>query len=485
MISSKRRMIDSVFLLALAATLSALGCNEPERKTNVLVKSPAATAQKESAPVLKEAAAPAAPAGPSAFQQAGERFVKQVSAGQFEDAVGVFDKTLQENLGAGKLKTMWEAIGKDHGAFLKPGASRQQTNPDQVLVIVPAHFERGIVEFHLIFDKASERVVGIKAVALDDPAPASQPAGHNAAILTRELSAGEKGWPLPGTLTLPKAAKGKVAAIVFVHDSGPFDRDETVGPNKLFAELARGLALRGIASYRYDSRRKVHAERIPKMKAFTAKEEFLNDALAAVAQLRTQPEINPAAIFVAGHGLGGTVAPRLLLRDPQIAGLILLGAPSTPLEDNLLRQVRFLMKLDEKMTAEEKKRLTELEKQVAAVKTLKEGGEPGAALPFDIPASYWLDLRQWPPLDVVKKTKAPILVLQGARDAQVERADFQGWARALRGRKGAMTKSYPALDHLFHEGERLSTPVELMKPGKVPIYVFDDVAAWVKGVMRR
>ena len=43
-----------------------------------------------------------------------------------------------------------------------------------------------------------------------------------------------------------------------VHGSGPNDRDETVGPNKLFRDLADSLAAYGIASLRYEKRTRVY-----------------------------------------------------------------------------------------------------------------------------------------------------------------------------------------------------------------------------------
>jgi hypothetical protein len=39
-----------------------------------------------------------------------------------------------------------------------------------------------------------------------------------------------------------------------VHGSGPNDRDSTVGANKIFRDLAEGLASAGIAVLRYDKR---------------------------------------------------------------------------------------------------------------------------------------------------------------------------------------------------------------------------------------
>jgi fermentation-respiration switch protein FrsA (DUF1100 family) len=74
----------------------------------------------------------------------------------------------------------------------------------------------------------------------------------------------------------------------------------------------------------------------------------------------------------------------------------------------------------------------------------------------------------------------PILILQGERDYQVTMGDFEGWKRAMGDLSNVTLKSYPALNHLFMEGEGKSTPDEYLEPGNVAAEVIDDIAAWVK-----
>src|SRR3546814_15587681 len=39
-----------------------------------------------------------------------------------------------------------------------------------------------------------------------------------------------------------------------LHGSGPHDRDESIGPNRPFLDIARGLAAQGVAVLRYEKR---------------------------------------------------------------------------------------------------------------------------------------------------------------------------------------------------------------------------------------
>ena len=169
---------------------------------------------------------------------------------------------------------------------------------------------------------------------------------------------------MPGTLTLPRG-EGPFAAAVLVHGSGPQDRDETIGPNKPFRDLAWGLASQGIAVLRYEKRTHTHGRAWPRcVKTLTIKEETIDDALAAVAELRKHKEINAKHIVVIGHSLGATAAPQIGERDKSIAGLVLLAGNARPLEDLVLEQITYIKSLNGELTEKDRQELAELKQQV-------------------------------------------------------------------------------------------------------------------------
>src|SRR4051794_36392117 len=131
-------------------------------------------------------------------------------------------------------------------------------------------------------------------------------------------------WALPGTLTLPTGT-GPFPAVVLVHGSGPHDRDETIGPNKPFRDLAWGLATRGIAVLRYEKRTKEHGAKFVKENTYTLRSEVIDDVRAAVALLRSHRSVDPKRIFVAGHSQGAVAAPRVAELEPGLGGVILLA----------------------------------------------------------------------------------------------------------------------------------------------------------------
>ena len=183
------------------------------------------------------------------------------------------------------------------------------------------------------------------------------------------MQIGKGEWVLPGTLSVP-VGDGPFAAVLLVHGSGPNDRDETIGPNKPFRDLAWGLASQGIAVLRYDKRTKVYPEKMRDLvSTITVKEEVIDDVLYAVSLLRSIAEVKPQCIVVLGHSLGGYLLPRIGAADTGIAGLIVLAGLCRTLEDTILDQFSYIYSLSGTLSAEQQKQLDELKKQVALVKS--------------------------------------------------------------------------------------------------------------------
>ena len=288
------------------------------------------------------------------------------------------------------------------------------------------------------------------------------------AFREREIGIGDQ-WKLPGTLTVP-VGQGPFPAVVLVHDSGPWDRDQMVGSVKIFKDLAEGLASRGVVVLRYDKRTKVYPG-AARSKDYTVEKEVMEDAGLALALLRTQPEVKADHVFVLGFGLGGYVAPRIAEADGKTAGMILLEANARPLEDVLVDQAQYL---------EYSQQQVDTIKGIAAkIKKLGPADEDGPPL-LGMPAPYILDLQGYNPTGQAKLLGLPMLILQGERDFQVTLKDFNLWKAGLASQKNVTPKSYPALDHVLVAGQGKSAEADYKKAGQhVAPEVIDDVAKWI------
>lgn len=262
-----------------------------------------------------------------------------------------------------------------------------------------------------------------------------------------------------------------------MHGSGPQDRDEQIGPNRPFRDIAHGLAAQGIAVLRYDKRTRVHPQQFVG-KDFTIDQETTDDAVAAVALLDTTTGIDPKRVFVFGHSQGAMLAPRIASRSGHgVAGLVLFAAPARKLLDILLEQNQRLVAQAGEPAAN-KATIENLQAQIKAVRS----GKPMApdASPLGLPASYWRSTDQVSPVAEAKTIPQPMLLLQGGRDIQVVDADWQLWNKGLAGRQNITFKHYPALNHLGIAGSGPGTVAEYHQPGHVDAQLIADVATWIK-----
>ena len=357
------------------------------------------------------------------------------------------------------------------------GAPVTEQESGNLLVSFPVQFEKVNVNIQFTMN-ASSQVAGLYFRPQNAPLPAIwQRPGYSDlnSFHAREVTVGVDPWKLGATLLIPNG-KPPFPGLVLVHGPGPNDRDETMYANKVFADLAEGLASRGIAVLRYDKRTKVYAEKMSEME-FTVQQETVDDAVQAAALLRKQPEIAPNHVFVLGHSLGGYLLQRIATRDGKFAGLIFFAANARPVEVMALEQNEYVASLSSAPTPDSQKRLADLRAEVMKVRAL----DPHKSNPpvlMGLPLAYLLDLKGYDPL-AVKTLGLPMLFLQGERDFQTSMKDFDIWKSAMAGQRDVTFHSYPGLNHLFEVGNGKSTPGEYRVPGNVSGEALRDIAEWI------
>lgn len=312
----------------------------------------------------------------------------------------------------------------------------------------------------------------VAALALLGMAPAI-----GADFVERDLTVGQGEWAVSGTLTMPGKGKGPWPAAVLIHGSGPHDRDSTVGATKPFRDLAHGLAAKGVAVLRYDKRTYQHQGRLAAATEMTPKEEVFDDAAAAVYLLRKMPEVNGDRVFVIGHSMGATLAPRMAPLIPKLGGIVMLAASARPIADVVVEQIAYLRTQPENQSAEAQAKIAEIEQAAAKLKAIR---EDDAGFILGAPVSYWRWWGQYDPLGEAAKLELPVLILQGERDYQVTMTDFELWKKRLGGKANVTLKSYEDLNHLFVTGKGRSKPAEYMVGGKVAVKAVEEIAAWIR-----
>lgn len=424
---------------------------------------------------LAEPATPAAsqPAGAGAAIATAQALLNDLQLARYDAVLARFDDNMKAHVSAAQLKSVWESLLPQMGALQQRGASSVSTTDDATMVSIPLVFAKGRLVARIV-SNASGQVTGF---IIQPDVPPAPPARTD--LPSREVAFGPADRTLPGTLLLPKANSAKrYPAVVFVHGSGPQDRDESVGGTRVFRDLAEGLADRGIASLRYEKRSRVRSQDFTG--AYTVDDEITDDAVAAIAFLRTQPDIDPARIFVIGHSQGAMMAPRIAQKSPQLSGLVLMAASARPLEDVLLDQVNYQAMDDGRIDDNERAQIDALKLAIAEVKKIDAHTPSTDTFLLNLPASYWLSLKDYDPVTIAKKLRQPLLILQGDRDFQVTAPDWARWQSAFGADERATIKHYPALNHLFVAGSGRGNIAEYSKPAHVEPQVVADIANWIK-----
>lgn len=301
-----------------------------------------------------------------------------------------------------------------------------------------------------------------------------------------EVVVGQSPLLLPGTLTIPVHAEGKIPAVVLVHGSGPNDRDESSGGGKMFRDLAVGLANEGVAVLRYEKRTREYPNRSASP-VFTVKEETIDDAVSAVNLLREDERIDPKQIYVLGHSQGGMLVPRIIEADKtnSIAGAAVLSAPSGSMEDLMLQQYQGILNRAVASGAPEDT-LNRMNEQVEHWQTilqlLNDTAYSKENLPSYFPLSnayWWYDFRNYSGPLIARSQNVRLYIMQGENDVQVPLSNMKVWRSALNGRGDVQYKTYPGLNHMYVYYSKSSTGEEYKLPGNVPIQVAMDLAEWI------
>lgn len=317
-------------------------------------------------------------------------------------------------------------------------------------------------------------------------------------MMENVLIKGDADFPLDGILVLPDQLTEKVPAVVLVQGSGPSDRDETVGANKPFLDIANGLAEMGIASIRYDKRTLIYGEKmVEKASEITVNEETIQDALFASRLLKDDPRIDADRIFIVGHSLGGMLAPRIDAEGGDFAGLVIIGGTSRDLDEVIIDQNYEMLNEqypdlpDHSNDQVREAALGQIEALKIFFDSLNDMTEEVAkqtVVVGTIYAWYLKEMKQHTVERYLADHTKPVLVIQGEDDVHVSvEKDFNRYREMLKNNSNATFKLYPGLNHIFMKTiygtiDRILEEYDI--PQHVEGEVIEDIGNWILSVKR-
>ncbi|MDR3046903.1 MAG: lysophospholipase [Bacteroidales bacterium] len=273
---------------------------------------------------------------------------------------------------------------------------------------------------------------------------------------------------LAGTLTMPLQGTS-FPAVVLISGSGAQNRDEEMLSHRPFLVLADHLTRNGIAVLRFDDRG-IAASEGDFATAITT--DFAKDVEAAIQYLLTRKEINPNQIGLIGHSEGGTIAPIVAARNPQVAFIVLLAAPGYSGYTTVLDQVLALNQGNSKIKEIKKQQIEFLDiinnsiiktsddhqkLEQDLIRYFKKIGKSDPEIKATLPtvlAPWYSFYIKFDPTSTLKQVKCPVLVLNGSKDKQViSPKNLLAVEKKIKkgGNKQVTAIELPGLNHLFQE----------------------------------
>jgi pimeloyl-ACP methyl ester carboxylesterase len=407
-----------------------------------------------------------------------ERMAEHLKKNNISNVHKMLGRSARQQLSKKQLTKIWKSIQRQMGDVESYGAPSVSETQRGMLHELPLQMEKGGLLL-----KITENDKGEVGSLFFSPANYEMPTyAQNIRYGKKRFKVRSDTFVLPGELIFP-LGKTDFPIVLLVHGSGPHDMDETIGPNKVFKDLALGLCQLGIGTFRYQKRFKKYPEGLEL--PFTLYEETVQDAIAAVRLIQSDTQFNQNPIFILGHSLGAFAAP--ILADSLgsgINGTILFSGNTRRLEDLIAYQVEYLSGLDGEVNFAEKQTIKLIEKRAEKIRSLDyKASDPSKKMLGYWPGSFWLDIHYYSPSAKVDSLseRTPFLILQGEKDYQITMVDFVVWDSMARANENIKAVSYPGLNHLFIEDvNEKSQPGSYWSAGNVEYVVLEDIANWVK-----
>lgn len=274
------------------------------------------------------------------------------------------------------------------------------------------------------------------------------------------------GLTLAGTLTLPEQAK-QCKAVVIVSGSGPQDRNNTFFEHKTYQVIADYLTRHGIAVLRVDDRGTGQSEGNA---ATTSLPDETADARAAIAYLKTRPEIHPDSIGIIGHSEGAFVAFTLAAAG-ESPFIITLAGGGVCGSELLLMQRAALLRANGAQDAfitfynnymrQAQNIVLQSKDQAACRQELAKlfAGSPLAGQEANLTSQLFnpatIELMRYNPLPDFQRITCPVLALNGTKDCQVPVENLEYIQKGIRanGNSKVTVISYLGLNHMFQPAQ--------------------------------
>lgn len=250
------------------------------------------------------------------------------------------------------------------------------------------------------------------------------------------------GIKIEGTLDVPD--KKSFPAVLFIAGSGPTDRD---GNSRVMSSTTKGgclkmlgteLALKGIASLRYDKRTLHASMKIKKPEPEELFELMVKDAVTWITELKKDRRIT--SVSVLGHSQGALIAVLAAQRE-KVATVISAAGAARP-----------ILKVTYDQFSQQPESIREEAQSI--LKTLMRGmttdniSQPMAKIFSPYNQRFIMTWNKIDPAAEIKKLTVPVLLISGTSDIQVPVSETKILKKA---KPDSVIKIIPSMNHVLKQ----------------------------------
>jgi pimeloyl-ACP methyl ester carboxylesterase len=262
----------------------------------------------------------------------------------------------------------------------------------------------------------------------------------HAAIVDQPIVLATATGQIAGSLIMPPAA-GRVPVALIIAGSGPTDRNGNnpglPGTNNSLMLLAQALGDAGFATVRYDKRGIGASAAAARSESETRFDAFVDDAAGWIDKLRGDARFS--SVIVIGHSEGSLIG-MVAAQKAGANGFVSIAGAGRRASDILRAQ--FAGKLPPELAARNEAILNSLER-----------GQTSAEVPSELAAFYRPSIQpyliswfKFVPAERIGTLAMPVLIVQGATDAQVVVSEADALKKAL---PKAQLLLVPGMNHVL------------------------------------
>lgn len=292
-----------------------------------------------------------------------------------------------------------------------------------------------------------------------------------------------EGFSLAATRTTPVDHPQPQAgwpAVLLVPSSTATDRDGTVADTPVLGQVANALADAGYMTLRYD--RRGSGQSGGRSESATI-ETHAGDARTLVRYLDRRDDVDPDRITVLGHGDGGWIAMIAARRERRIDNLVLVATPGTTGAELVLEQQRSA--LDQIATSDtQRAESIQLQQRIldAVLRDAPWTGVPDA-MRAQADTPWFRSFLEFDATDTLRRTRQPLLIVSGSRDARVGPHHADRLATIAQTRRREATMEMRSLDGLDHRLVEVSPDPDAdgaLSGGAVSRSFTNALASWLE-----